>query len=233
MPELVCNGFTHEEARREAGLTGIEAYVSRLDGALVDIDLKHPIAIGVGETVAEAVARGLQASLAGKLAVKCAAEKPTVTPVQLGLVEDDRCRFYLQALTRMRGAPIIGMGEKVSGLPVVWVGSRDRWYGCVGLNTTIALRKALQAALLRVQNQSDCRATQTVEVSSVLQGKGALPRLVLPPSGGIVQPAVLREAVHVLKRNDRHLWIADMAIEPFLKELPGAVIGVVLREGVS
>jgi putative thiazole-containing bacteriocin maturation protein len=233
LPEIVCNGFTHEEVRREAGLAGIEAYVSRLDGALVGFDLKRPIAIGVGETVAEAVVRGLQANLAGELTVRYAAVKPTVTPVQLGPVEDDRCRFYLQALTRMQGAPIIGMGEEVSGFPVAWVGSRDRWYGCVGLNHTTALRKALQAALLRVQNQSDCRATQTVEVSSVLQGKGAPLRIVLPPSEGIVRPAALRDAVHVLKRNNRHLWIADMAIEPFLKELPGAVIGVVLREGVS
>ena len=29
LPEVVCAGFTHEEAKREAGLTGIEMYVSK------------------------------------------------------------------------------------------------------------------------------------------------------------------------------------------------------------
>ena len=29
LPDIVCTGLTHEEARREAGLAGIEAYVSR------------------------------------------------------------------------------------------------------------------------------------------------------------------------------------------------------------
>ena len=31
LPEVVCAGFTHEEAKREAGLTGIEMYVSQMD----------------------------------------------------------------------------------------------------------------------------------------------------------------------------------------------------------
>ena len=30
LPEVVCSGFTHEEAKREAGLTGIEMYVSQM-----------------------------------------------------------------------------------------------------------------------------------------------------------------------------------------------------------
>ena len=29
-PEVVCPGFTHEEAKREAGLTGIEMYVLQM-----------------------------------------------------------------------------------------------------------------------------------------------------------------------------------------------------------
>ncbi|MFC7441576.1 putative thiazole-containing bacteriocin maturation protein, partial [Laceyella putida] len=36
LPDIVCSGLTHEEARREAGLAGIEAYVSRMVGLLVE-----------------------------------------------------------------------------------------------------------------------------------------------------------------------------------------------------
>ena len=210
-------------------LTGIEAYVSRLAGTL--IDTKHFVGVGVGETTTEAVTRGLHACLTDKLAVRHTDGKPALAPVQLSGVDDNRCRFYLQSLTRMQGMPMIGVGENVSGLPVMWVGVGNRWYGAVGLNMTLALRSALQAALLRVQNQSDCRMVRTLEVSSVLPGKGAPVPLVIPSSEGIVQQAVLRDALHVLTRNNRRLQIADMAVEPFMREVPIAVIGVVLREG--
>ncbi|TMV43995.1 putative thiazole-containing bacteriocin maturation protein [Paenibacillus mesophilus] len=229
LPETVCNGFTHEEARREAGLTGIEAYVSRLAGTMTDG--KHFVGIGVGETMAEAVARGIRACLTEKLAVRHADGKPVIVPAQWSMVEDHRCRYYLQSLTRMQGAPMIGVEENVSGFPVMWVGVGNRWYGAVGLNLTLALRGALQAALLTVQNEPDRRAVQALEVSSVLKGRGEPVHITVPSSEGIVQPAVLREALHVLASNNQHLHIADMAVEPFMKEVPLAVTGVVLREG--
>lgn len=231
LPETVCNGFTHEEARREAGLAGIEAYASRLAGTMTDGN--HFIGIGVGETMTEAVARGIQSCLTAKLTVRHADGKPVIVPAQPSMVEDHRCRFYLQSLTRMKGTPAIGAGENVSGLPVMWVGVGNRWYGAAGLNLTLALRSALQAALLGVQNESDCKAVQALEASSALKGKGEPVRIAVPPSEGNVQPAVLRDALHVLASNNQQLQIADMAVEPFMKEVPLAVIGVVLREGES
>ena len=62
---------------------------------------------------------------------------------------------------------MIGLGEEVSGFPVVWVGTSDRWYGSVGLNVTLALRNALQQALLEAQNQTTRPTSQVLEVSSV------------------------------------------------------------------
>ncbi|MGZ7440387.1 hypothetical protein [Paenibacillus sp. TH7-28] len=59
LPDIVCAGLTHVEARREAGLAGIEAYVSRLAEALLD-ETGGFIGIGAGETVEEAIHRGLQ-----------------------------------------------------------------------------------------------------------------------------------------------------------------------------
>lgn len=231
LADIVCTGLTHEEARREAALTGIEAYVSRLAGVLVD--KKEFVGVGVGEAVAEGVARGLQACLAELFNKQMAVRKPPVVRVQLSKVEDERCRFYLQSLPTMQGPPIIGLGEEVSGFPVVWVGTGDGWYGSVGLNVTLALRKALQAALMKLQNQSACRATQVQDVSSVLLGKEVPLGLVIPASEGTAQLKVLREALQVLKRNGKHLLVVDLAVEPFLKEAPEGVFGVLLREGDS
>ena len=74
LSSIVCSELTHKMARREAGLTGIEAYVSRISGLLVktlphhqkikgSIDPRGNFGIGAGETFAEAVCRGLQKCL--------------------------------------------------------------------------------------------------------------------------------------------------------------------------
>jgi putative thiazole-containing bacteriocin maturation protein len=231
LPDIVCNGLTHEEARREAGLSGIEAYVSRLAGVLVNTN--EFIGVGAGETAHEGVVRGLQAWLSEQFRHERKDRKPPVVRVQPGKVEDERCRFYLQALTTMQGAPIIGLGEQVSGFPAVWVGTGDCWYGSVGLNMTLALRKSLQAALLKAQNQAAYRDAHALEVSSVLLGNEAPLSLAIPASEGPAQPEVLRDALQVLKRNGKRLSVVDLAAEPFLKEGLGGVFGVLLREEES
>ena len=163
LPDIVCTGLTHEEARREAGLAGIEAYVSRMVGlARCDptfisgkrgegVEIKEFIGVGAGETVAEGICRGLQRCLDEELSKQLSIKKIMFLRCN-GTVEDERCRFYLQALTTMQGAPMIGLGEEVYGFPVIWVGTNDGWYGGVDLNITLALRKALQQALMKVQN---------------------------------------------------------------------------------
>jgi putative thiazole-containing bacteriocin maturation protein len=231
LPDLVCTGLTHEEARREAGLTGIEAYVSRLAGVLVHT--KEIVGVGVGETAAEGVIRGLQANLAEQLSMQQKARKQPVIRVQLSKLEDERCRFYLQALTAMRGAPTIGLGEEVSGFPVVWVGTGDYWYGSAGLNMTMALQKVLKAALHEVQNNSGSRAAQVLEAMSVHLGKEVAVDLVIPSSEGTAQPKVLHEALQILKKNGKQLFVVDLAVEPFLKEGLEGVFGVLLREEES
>jgi putative thiazole-containing bacteriocin maturation protein len=231
LPDLVCTGLTHEEARREAGLTGIELYVSRLASVLVHT--KEIVGIGVGETAAEGVIRGLQANLAEQLIMQQNVQKQSVIRVQLSKVEDERCRFYLQALTAMRGAPMIGLGEEVSGFPVVWVGTGDYWYGSVGMNMTMALQKVLKAALHAVQNNSEYRGADVLKSSTVHLGKAFEVNLVIPSSEGIAQPKVLREAVEILKKNGKQLFVVDLAVEPFLKEGLEGVFGVLLQEEES
>lgn len=229
LADIVCSGLTHEEARKEAGLAGVEAYVSRLAGAIMEP--RQRIGVGAGDSAAECVVRGLQACLALELEERQAHSNPAVAPVQVSEVEDGRCRFYLQSLAALRGEPVIGIGREVSGFPTVWVGTGDRWYGCASLNATMALRKALQAALQKEQNRSACRCPQVLEVSSVLLGRGAPVSMSVPAIAE--QAEMLREAMQVFKKNGKTLEVIDLAVEPFLNDMPGGVYGVLLREEES
>ncbi len=227
LPEIVCTGLTHEEARREAGLAGIEAYVSKL------VEPQNYSGVGAGETVAEGVTRGLEKVLLEELGKKQVDQYPPVFQVQLSAVEDDRCRFYLQALTTMKEAPKIGLGEEVFGFPVMWIGTGRRWYGSAGLNRTIALRKALQQALQKEQNQADCLSTQALEVKSVLLMERIPESLVIPSSEEATQWELLQSAPKILNRNGKKLVVFDLSLEPFLKEGLPRVFGVLLGEEES
>jgi len=229
LPDFVCSGLTHEEARREAGLSGLEAYAMRLAGVLVNTG--QFIGVGVGETAAEGVARGLQACLAQRMGALLTGRKPSVVRVRLGPVDDERCRFYLQALTTMRGAPTIGLGEDVYGFPVIWAGTEDGWFGCAGLTATTALRRTLQATLLKAQNGSAYRLPQAAEVGSVLLSSDVQPELLVPAEEMTVQPNVVRHAIRKLKTSGREVSVVDLAVEPFWRDGPVAAFGVLLREG--
>ncbi|MGM0877781.1 MAG: putative thiazole-containing bacteriocin maturation protein [Bacillota bacterium] len=245
LSSIVCSDLTHEEARREAGLAGIEAYVSRMVGLLVTtlpplhevegsiVEPQDFVGVGAGETFAECVCRGLQRCLAEELSKQKVDQINSVSRVQLSAVEDERCRFYLQALTTMQGAPIIGLGEEVSGFPVVWVGTNGRWFGSVGLNITMALRKALQQALMKEQNQATSLTTQALEVSSMFLEEKAPLILVIPACEETIQSEVLQSAMQVLERNRKRLMVLELALEPFLKEVLAGVYGVLLREEES
>jgi putative thiazole-containing bacteriocin maturation protein len=226
LPDVVGAGLTHEEARREAGLVGIEAYVTRL----IEPQGYAGIGVGAGETVAEGIGRGLQKCLAEELANQQLVQKPIVFPVEASAVEDGRCQFYLEALTIMQGAPTIGLGVEVFGFPVVWVGTNERWYGSVDLHVTAALRKALQQALMKAQTQSAGMWNEALEASSVLLSETVRQRAIFPAYEETAQSEVLQSALQNLKQNKKRLVVLDLAIEPFLQEELAGVFGVAIRE---
>jgi putative thiazole-containing bacteriocin maturation protein len=242
LPDVICTGLTHEEARREAGLAGLEAYVSRMstmllttlpsdqDGERRKAAQQSFVGIGAGESFAEGVCRGLQTCLAAELGKSSANQKPFVRPVLLDVIEDERCRFYLQALTTMQGVPTIGLGGELSGFPVVWIGTSGRWYGGAGLNMTLALRKALLQALLYTQNKQTRFLPQDLETSSVLLAENAPIRLAIPSIEKVTASELLTSVMQILKRSSKRLLVLDMTLEPFLKEGLAGVVGVVLRE---
>jgi putative thiazole-containing bacteriocin maturation protein len=238
LPSIVCSELTHEKARKEAGLSGIEAYVSRMIDVFVTTlppkekaekrigESEEFVGVGAGETVAEGVCRGLQKCLTEELRKQQVDQINVVSRVQLHGIEDIRCQYYLQALTTLEGAPTIGFGKGISGFPVVWVGTNDRWYGSVGLNTTMAMQNALQQALINGKGQ----ARQALVASSVVLVERDFQSLVISSSEETSQSEVLQSTLQVLERNRKRLLVFELELEPFLtKEFVG-VYGVVLRE---
>lgn len=225
--EIVCTGLTHEEARREAGLSGIEAYVSQMVGSL---DLPPEVEFGAGETFVESVCRGLQRCLDEELIIQSLEQEYSVFPVQLSTVDDERCRFYLQTLTRLRGAPSIGIGEKVSGFPVVWIGTNDGWYGSVDLNITMALRNALQQAIITVQNDEEFVMARSLEVSSMILDEKVPLSIEIPECEERLQTEDLQNAMEILEQNGKQLFVYELELEPFLKEGLAGIFGVLLQE---
>lgn len=107
LPAIIRSGLTHEEARREAGLAGLEAYAARLMPLLFLAwpPQREDIGIGAGCSIAEAVERGVRACLTtvwGKR-MRMLPDKLAVTHIACGQIEDVRCRYYLQALRIAEG----------------------------------------------------------------------------------------------------------------------------------
>ena len=241
LPEIISNGINHEEARREAGLAGIEAYVSRMTGLLVNTvhaenDPAAPssplefIGVGAGESAAEGISRGLQKCLTDVYETALEAHAPSVNPVQLKLVDDDRCRYYLSALTTIQGSPSIGFGEDDNGFPVAWVEASGCWYGAVDLNRTRALRRSLQRALLAAQNKEACGAANTISKSSVNVKEAMAESVSIPACNPFENREVLHSALQQLNRSRKHIVVYDLAVESFLKEGLAGAFGVSLRE---
>ncbi|PLR89831.1 putative thiazole-containing bacteriocin maturation protein [Bacillus sp. T33-2] len=242
LPDIVCSGLTHEEARMEAAFAGIEAYVSRLGGLPVKnlpsvhivegimVQPKELVGVGSGVTFAEAICRGLQRCLDDGLKKQQANQKNSISLVQLNAIEDERCLFYLQALTTMQGAPMIGLGDEVCGLPVVWIGTNYGWYSSAGLNITLALRKALQQALLKAQNQAEAHTMHELEVSTVHLAVKEPASVVIPVCEDTAHTKILQSALDTLKRNGKRLFVFEHQLEPSIKQELAGAFSVLLRE---
>ncbi|GAA0390967.1 putative thiazole-containing bacteriocin maturation protein [Paenibacillus motobuensis] len=243
LPQIICSGMTHHEARKEAGLAGIEAYVSRLAGVQMAArpgqpDNKGPIefqpheyiGIGAGETKAEAVLRGLQKCLFEELKSRSESNIPSVYQIELSEVNDDISRYCLRVLGTMQAPPIIGLGQEAAGFPVVWVGTNGYWYGGVGFNQTMALREALRQALMRIQNDAVDIQNQILEHPSV-KVEDALPQsLTIPSFDQREYGMTLQSVKQILQSSRKKIVVVDLSTEPFMQEELVGVFGVSLRE---
>ncbi|MEW8985511.1 MAG: putative thiazole-containing bacteriocin maturation protein [Bacillus sp. (in: firmicutes)] len=223
LQEWACSALTHQEARIEAGLTGIEVYVSKMADIL---ELPSQVKVAAGVSLEEGVCRGLQKWLEEELSRQSREPSYSVSIVKLRKIEDQRCRFYLQSLTTMQGAPTIALGKNVSGFPVVWVGTRDGWYGSVDINRTLALRNALQQAIAKSQNHGESET----EFTSLSLDEKVPQSIDIPTCEDRIQPEDLQEAIEVLERNRKKLQVYELDVEPFLKQELAGVFGVLVQE---
>ncbi|MFI8685861.1 putative thiazole-containing bacteriocin maturation protein [Rossellomorea sp. NPDC077527] len=227
LDEMVCNGLTHADARREAGLRGIEAYASRLGSLMVPEQKGEWMATCTGATFTECVGRGLHQCLTDVLRRREYVQRSTVSRLLIDTIEDETCRFYLNALTTMRGVPEIGVGEYVTGFPVVYVRGKNGWYGNTGYTLTMALRNSLQQALFHAQNNRDAFDANPVAVEVE---ERAAEGITIPSIEDKIQPEDLKEAIHTLKRNHKQVVVYELDMEPIFKQELAGVFGVLLRE---
>ncbi|MCM3122998.1 MULTISPECIES: putative thiazole-containing bacteriocin maturation protein [unclassified Mesobacillus] len=220
----VCSGFTHEEARIEAALSGIEDYAARMAGLLHNEEF---MGVGAGETFAEAVGRGLQKCLSEKLNNRRDGQKELISLVDVEQLEDNRCRFYITALSTMQGAPRVGIGKDINGFPVFWVGTSKGWYGNTDLNGTMAFRNALQNALYDFQNDVNGDCLQDSEVQLEEWQKQTITIHDCPER---IQTETMYAALDVLKENGTGLSVFDLRIDPIFNQQLNGLVGVLLRE---
>ncbi|MDU5141335.1 MAG: hypothetical protein E6230_04025 [Paenibacillus dendritiformis] len=229
LPAIIRGGLTHEEARREAGLAGLEAYAARLMPLLFPGLLssqREDIGIGAGCSIAEAVERGFRACLTTewRKRMRMLADKPAVARIECGQIEDVRCRYYLQALRMTEGEPQLAAGEPLLGCPVVWVHSGSSWYGSADLDLTLALRHSLLKALTK---------TEGVAASSVMWKEEKALRITVTNSDPSQHAPRILAAVQRLSRRQRRLEVFDMRSESFLGTGPFVIYGVRLGEEES
>jgi putative thiazole-containing bacteriocin maturation protein len=241
LPDIICNGINHEEARREAGLAGIESYLSRMTDLFIHAEQgedsssdKHLglefVGVGAGESIAEGICRGLQKCLTAALKRKLEEHDPSAVLARIGQIDDVRSRYYLSALTTMAGAPTIAFGEDVLGFPVVWIGTRGSWYGAVDFNRIGALRRALQRALLDAQNQAAIDSMDATSWHSVIVKDEATENISIQAIDSTRHREVLQSALERLSRSSKRLLVFDLTVESFLKEELAGAFGVSLGE---
>lgn len=236
LTKIVCSGLTHEEARRESGLAGLEAITERLlplQFPTLSSDQRANVGIGAGTHASEAVGRGLRAVLMKQFEKRIEQSRVhsnpiTVTRVEHVQIEDARCQYDMQALSLLRGEPLIFVSEPLLGCPVMWVYSDNVWYGGTDAEITLALRHTLQMAL----NKKEGLASDLFLVQSEDRKWGH--SLVIP---SIPYPTPLEHwnsmIRHVLLQADACIEVYDLHCSSFLGSEPFFIYGAVRREEES
>ncbi|ABS21290.1 MULTISPECIES: putative thiazole-containing bacteriocin maturation protein [Bacillus cereus group] len=232
LPPIICSGFTHDEARRSAGLTGIETYVSKMIDFLLS-EQEEFIGIGAGETMTEGIYRAFQHYFSHQLCMRQTSKPEEIIPLELTEIADKQCRFYFDALRIACEEPTIGMAENLYGFPVIWVQAHHKWYGSAHFNVTLALRNALQQALSHFQNEEAPYQSNLLWNSSILMLDREPCRIEIQTEEVTPNLSTLQNALQKLKEQDLYPYILDLSIEPFLKEGLSGVFGVVIKEEVD
>ncbi|MGG1684290.1 putative thiazole-containing bacteriocin maturation protein [Pseudalkalibacillus sp. NRS-1564] len=235
---FISAALTHEEARREAGMSGIEAYVLPLKEEIIS-SLPSPyekatysqtdLHIGAGETFIEAINRALQTMVEEEWNQKADQCMESLSRCAVDKVEDDICRFYLKVLTTMKKVPDLGLGKDSNGLPVVWRKAEDqRWYGSVGLTLVLALRRALLQAVKEAQNKTISAA---LSFSTIPFQDKPIQSIAIPAYDASLQADVLRSVLTLFEQQGKEISFVKVNLETLKKDEAVNIYGVLLREG--
>lgn len=229
LPATIHAGMDHTQARREAGLSGLERYMSRLCDHLL-LDKMQNTYVGAGTTGSEAAGRGLQSLLQSELdrlyRWDMQQATPVVVPFDLSKLDDLCSKYYLESLRALAEDLVLGYSEDLyPHIPIVWVRSNGTWYYAIDLNPTLALRRVLTEALGHIQTghkRSDSISFKNISLS------GQTKQMCLPEAGTSYHPKDIEDLLSVL--HPFQVLVTKLAVEPFLKEL--VVYGVRLSKEV-
>ncbi|PFX61600.1 putative thiazole-containing bacteriocin maturation protein [Bacillus wiedmannii] len=232
-PDMACSGITHEEARREAGLVGIEAYMRGFSSSSFlekyRLSKEESWGFGTGETVAEGLCRALKNWVDQEFIKQTKNKEIHVYRLEVDQIEDEACQYFLQTLYIMEVKPEIYLGHEISGFPVIWVRSYGKWHGSPGLDLTMALRKALSLAIMNRQNKHTIRTSYGTSVFNVIE-KGHRPQKISFPLYEDLESKNFISALQILERSKKQVCIFHVYLEEVFKERTAGLYGLLVRE---
>ncbi|MFS0784248.1 bacteriocin maturation protein [Bacillus sp. 1P06AnD] len=228
LPTIIHAALTHEEARKEAGLSGIEHYMKGYSSLFhLNTDI---LGIGTGETAEEGIYRALQNWL--DLAFRQHQQHNSISASLLNDTElnDSTSSYLYEALITMEAEPNIFIGPSFLGFPVAWVRSRHTYYGCPGFTGTLAVKRALQLAVMAAQNKESVNASYGVVSSNLTIEKNKVN--LQPDDGNLTHSELLASISKNFQLQKKTIHTYELHAEPlFEKVLPG-IYGIYI-EGVE
>ncbi|WP_406946047.1 bacteriocin maturation protein [Halobacillus sp. SY10] len=228
-PEIIAGGRTHEEARREAALMGVEAYVKPLKRDILqsfDPHAEEPqtvsentFHIGAGETRTEACLRALQKVVENVWMMQDHHKVKKARKITLNKIEDEHCRYYWQVLKTMDKEPELAISEDGFGFPVVWVKTlNSKWRGTIALDQTLAVRQALLLLVMEQQNHGLPSAYSFLSCSQLYFENESPDVFDLPSMEAEDNQKLLRSAVAQLEKRRNKPSFVKISMDPFERD---------------
>ncbi|MQR94493.1 bacteriocin maturation protein [Fictibacillus phosphorivorans] len=222
-PEVItAAGRTHEDARLEAGLSGIETYAKTLF-----MNSPEVMSVGTGRSATEGMYRALQNRLQ-EIFMKSHNKLHVSAEVDRSSIQDAYSTFLIGALTPLGEEIKFFLGKKIHGFPVIWVQQDRHCFGSIGLDEKRALQNALQGALMYWQNKEEVPNKNCIKSSTTISTTG-LQTITLSES----KEVTLTSALQTLKNNNCKATFYTLHAETILNENTSGLFGITLSSEVQ
>jgi putative thiazole-containing bacteriocin maturation protein len=223
---ITASGRTHEDARLEAGLSGIETYVKKLYQNSPDA-----MSVGTGRSAAEGMCRALQNKLQ-EFFMKSQNKLQVSAEIKPSSIQDSHSTFLIQALLTLGDEIKLFLGKKVYGFPVVWVQQDGKCFGSIGLDENRALQNALQGALMYRQNKEKAFSKKCIILSTTIPTT-RLQTITLLETKEVPLTETLTSALQTLKNNNCSVKFYTLHAESILNENTSGLFGITLSSEVQ